>query len=138
MVITGHIIYSTSEKIVVTTADIPRNTMTVTMNTISVDTVLYGQIETKNIVLHQTGKVENTRTQLANHPLLDENADLLLFLTEITPGEYSMTGGPQGHYQVQNGRVYSIGEIEERAKDTTSGVHQKGTLLTNIETSLGS
>lgn len=136
LIITGSIVESKSERVKVTSLDVPGQYMTFTEYTLSIESVVLGQYDSRQITVRQTGNIEKPKTQLADHPMLNTKADLLLFLKEVEPDVFVLTGGPQGHYQIQNSLVYSIGELNVRSIETTKALHQNGAKLNDFISSI--
>lgn len=100
-----------------------------------VDEVLLGSPESKITILQTGGITEEKHVEIEDDPLLDKNDVHVMFLREYKDGHYCSLGGPQGHFVTKNGKIYSIGEIDQRASLTTSLVHTKGISLAQLETS---
>jgi len=93
----------------------------------TVDSVLKGDPDAKEILIRQTGgKVSCKTSYIIDDPLFTKRTKMVLFLREYAPNCYSVLGGPQGRFIVRNGKVYSIGEIYSPASDTTEELHTKG------------
>jgi hypothetical protein len=83
--------------------------------------VLKGSLEvTGTITVHQTGGTVGGETMTVwDDPPLRVGDALVLFLHEYEPGKYYIEAGPQGRFTIQDGLVYSLGEIHEAAEAMT-------------------
>ncbi len=80
--------------------------------------VLKGSLKPSDtILIRLTGGTVNGRTTVMREdPLLKVGETLILFLHQWESGKYFIEGGPQGRFIVQDGRVYSLGEIHKPAE----------------------
>jgi len=101
--------------------------------TVRGDKVIKGKVDEPNIILHQTGGKIGSETQyIRDDPLIEEGTTMLLFLKQYEPNKYYILGGPQGRFVVEQGKVYSIGELYAPASATTIRLHTKGIALENF------
>lgn len=81
-----------------------------TVFTAKVKELIYGDgEETVDIIM--TGRVDRKEKiicEVADDPLMHKNDEYLIFARKNESGTYTILGGPQGRYVVDNDRVYSL------------------------------
>jgi len=113
-------------KIIESNAYIEENGLVFTDYLIQVEKSLKGETE-KEILVHQTGgKIDNKIIEIGDDPLFNKEHNMVLFLKEYEKNKYYVLGGPQGRFIIENGKLYSIGEIDERSATTTKPLHTNG------------
>lgn len=130
LIIVGEIVTADSYNEQVVPYDTPGNTMVFTDYMIEINQIIRGKSETREITVHQTGGViDNKMHVVSDDPLLLTEKTVILFLTRYEPNKYFITGGPQGQFYYIDSKVYSIGELDSTASDTTQVMHTKGLSL---------
>jgi len=98
-----------------------------TNHTFIVEKILKGNNDEKTIIIHQTGgTVRGKKMEFTDNPLLTKYTKTILFLRKIAPNYYHIIGGPQGRFIIRNKKVYSIGEVYDKATSTTKPLHTTG------------
>lgn len=82
------------------------------MVTVTVNRVLWKHNQSTSpsaITFQQTGGTyKNVTYQISDDPLFHIGDQTILFFTEYSPGKYRVSGGPTGHFSVENGMVRPI------------------------------
>jgi hypothetical protein len=88
---------------------------------LEVQLVVKGSLKVSDVItIHQTGGAVDGETMIVrDDPPLCVGDTLILFLHEYEPGKYYIEAGPQGRFVIQNGLVYSLGEVYEPAEAMT-------------------
>lgn len=87
---------------------------------IQVTQVIKGDIKEKEVIVRQTGGTYvGVKQEISDDPLMQKGTTMILFLKEFDYNQYYITGGPQGRYEVHNNKIYSIGEVNDKAKLAT-------------------
>jgi hypothetical protein len=58
--------------------------------------------------------------EVDDDPLLSTNTKMLLFLKKFGPNDYYSTGGPQGKFNVVDGKVYPVNAFTMLARQQES------------------
>lgn len=100
---------------------------------IEVAQVIKGDIKEKEVIVRQTGGTYyGVRQEISDDPLMQKGTTMILFLKEFDYNQYYITGGPQGRYEVHNNKIYSIGEVNDKAKSVTEHLSMKGISLVDF------
>lgn len=75
----------------------------------SVEQVLKGPQDVREVLIHQTGAAG--KYEIRDAPLLKRGDKYVLFLHEYETGKCSILGGPQGRFQIIEGEVFSMDNI---------------------------
>jgi hypothetical protein len=95
--------------------------------TVSVETQVKGSTEYKDVKFRiHGGKVGKDIMIMGENPLVKEGGEVVLFLKHYKDNLVTVVGGPQGRFHVVDGRVYSIGELDEFARESTKQLQTKG------------
>jgi hypothetical protein len=75
----------------------------------SVEQVLKGHENVREVVIHQTGAVG--KDEIRDDPLLEPGDSYVLFMHEYETGRYFILGGPQGRFQIIGDKVFSMNNV---------------------------
>jgi len=114
-------------------SDEPDNNLIFTRFNITIDEVILGYTQLKEVSIKQVGGKDGmTIVEIKDDPLMKINEKVLLFLKEISPNKYKILGGPQGRFIIDNGKIYSIGEYETNNFIITSEERTNGEPLSEF------
>lgn len=85
--------------------------------------LVYGTDE-KNIQIFMTGGIDEKEKmiyELSDDPLMQINNEFLIFARKNDNGTYTILSGPQGRFEIKDGRVYSLNEINVQMKKASVG-----------------
>ena len=100
---------------------------------IEVAQVIKGDIKEKEVIVRQTGGTYiGVKQEISDDPLMQKDTTMILFLKEFDYNQYYITGGPQGRYEVHNNKIYSIGEVNDKAKSATDHLSMNGISLVDF------
>ena len=105
-----------------------------TRHTIDIIEVLKGNHTSNTISVTQDGGVfEGETIRVKDEPQMKVGEELVLYLSYNPSWEsYQIIGGPQGRYQIQNGKIYHITEYDESIQFVTPWLHVKGVDANNL------
>jgi len=115
-----------------------------TLYTFKISETLKGKAESETIKIFQYGGVwKGITATIPDEPSLILNEDSVLFLHKMTelngqpnPDLYRVYAGPQGRYVVQDGRIYSIAEVNSKASSVPLSLFTKGVSFTDFKNSI--
>ncbi len=106
----------------------------------SVERVLKGPQDIREVVIHQTGAAG--KEEIRDDPLLERGDGYVLFLHEYDTGKYYILGGPQGRFQIIENKVFSMNNIFPVNISLHPGLDVKGVekanFLESVIASIGS
>ena len=88
---------------------------------VEVDPVLKG-LANSTIQVKQTGTLISPGYEISDDPVLVPGKTYFLFLSKGISGVYWILGGPQGRFEVLDGRVYSVSALYQSREITDLGV----------------
>lgn len=86
----------------------------------SVEQVLKGPQDVREVMIHQTGAAR--KYEIHDDPLLKRGDKYVLFLHEYETGKCYILGGPQGRFQIIDGEVFSMDNILPSVPDLGPGL----------------
>ena len=100
-------------------------------------TKIYKGISGMTIFIVQEGGSWNGINYISvDDPVLEVGEEVILFLRHIEEDRYVILGGPQGRFIVEDGNVYSLGEIKTEANVSTARLNTQGTPIEDFITSI--
>lgn len=106
----------------------------------SVEQVLKGPQDIREVIIHQTGAAGEE--EIRDDPLLECGDKYVLFLHEYETGKYYILGGPQGRFQIIENEVFSMNNILPGIISLHPGLDIKGVekakFLESVIASIGS
>jgi hypothetical protein len=105
---------------------------------VTIKEALKGNPTSDTMMVTQYGGVYNGATfKVKDVPLMEVGDEVVLFLTyNPTAKSYVIMGGPQGRYQIQNGKLYHLSELDESIELVTPWLHVKGVDATKLRQTL--
>jgi hypothetical protein len=96
--------------------------------TIKIKDVLKGSHTEDTIIVTQRGGTYNEATfRVKDDPLMTKGDEVVLYLAYSPLTEsYMIIGGPQGRYQIQDGKLYHISELDKSIGFVTTKLHVYG------------
>jgi hypothetical protein len=90
----------------------------------------------KITVVQRGGVYNGLQYELHGDVALDIGQTMILYLNKHEDGTYSIVGGPQGMYLVNDGKIYSVGEINKEVSGLTKQFSLDGIELSTFEKTL--
>lgn len=85
-----------------------------TLFTFAIERILWNphhQVQGSTVVIHQLGGIkDNQEFVVSDDPLFQVGERLILFLTQIDPTTFVVTGGPSGRFEIGTGQVIPIND----------------------------
>lgn len=105
---------------------------------IKVKDVLKGNHTEDTIIVTQRGGTYKEATfRVKDDPLMKKGDEVILYLSYSPLTEsYMIIGGPQGRYQIQDGKLYHISELDESIEFVTPKLHVNGADVKNLRHAL--
>ncbi|MBN1682692.1 hypothetical protein JW865_03975 [Candidatus Bathyarchaeota archaeon] len=104
-----------------------------TDNIVTVTKILKGVCVVKDIIVRQTGGIINgIKQEVYDDPLFQKDVLMLLFLKKFDDNKYFVIGGPQGRYEIHEDRIFSFGEINEKARSITKQLATNGIYIEDL------
>lgn len=130
LVVKGTIVETISYEKQIGTLGKRTNPFIYTNVTVRVSDVIKGETEYKDLKFRiQGGKVDTRIMLMGENPFIKKDSEVILFLTKYQDNLVTVMGGPQGRFHIQDSKVYSIGEYDEYAAESTKALHQNGETL---------
>ncbi len=104
--------------------------------TVEVKEVLKGSFNNPTISVEQMGGAFNgTPFKVKNDPLMKTDDEVVLYLN-LCPRGYMIYGGPQGRFQIVDGKLYNIAELDINIGTVNEALKMNGANASDLKTLL--